>query len=150
MTEYRIQKYVCRLVKDGAERVVSRKYLPNCEAAAALFESVFRDVPHEEVWLATCNAANVVQGLIRVSQGGLHGAALRPVDVLRPVIASGHGAFLMAHNHPSGDPTPSEADREMTRLLIEASNLIGLTCLDHIIWAGPGKYRSLRDSMAFD
>lgn len=149
MSEYRIQKFVCRLVKDGAERVVSRKYLQNDDAAAALFEPVFRDVPHEEIWIATCNAANVVQGLVRVSQGGLHGAALRPVDVLRPVIASGHGAFLMAHNHPSGDPSPSAADVEMTRLLIEASAVLGLTFLDHIVWAGPGKWRSLRDSLVF-
>lgn len=149
MTEYRVQKYVCRLVKDGAERVVTRKYLLNEEAAAALFEPVFRDLPHEEVWIATCNAANVVQGLIKVSQGGAHGAALKPVDVLRPVVVSGHCGFVMAHNHPSGDPAPSQADLEMTRLIIEASELLGLTFMDHIVWAGSGNYRSLRDSLVF-
>jgi DNA repair protein RadC len=150
MTEYKVQRYVCRLVKDGCERVVSRKYLPNDDAAAALFEPMFRDIAHEEIWLATCNAANEVKGLICVGQGGLHGAALRPVDVFRPVIASGHGAFILAHNHPSGDPKPSQADLEMTRLLIEGSALLGLTVLDHIIWAGPRLWRSLRDELVFE
>lgn len=149
MTEYRIQKYKVRLVKDGAERRVTRTVLPNDDAAAALFEPLFIGLPHEEIWIAVCNAANVVQGLVRVSQGGLHGAALRPVDVLRPVIASGHGAFVMAHNHPSGDPEPSQADLDMTRLLIQASELLGLTMMDHIVWAAPGKWRSLRDSLLF-
>ena len=148
--DYTVQRYVCRLVKDGRAQRVTRDYVPGTESAVALFEPLFLGLAHEEIWIATCNAANRIQGLVRVSQGGLHGAAIRPVDVLRPVIASGHGAFLMAHNHPSGDPAPSHADLEMTRLLVKASEIVGVTLLDHIVWAGVNRWRSLRDSMPFD
>jgi len=55
----------------------------------------------------------------------------------------------VAHNHPSGDPDPSQADREVTRRLIRAGNLVGIPLLDHVV-IGAGRFASLRSCMDFD
>lgn len=142
---YKVQKFKVRLVKDGSAQVVARDRVPCTEAAAELFASVLRGLPHEEVWIAVCSAQHDVRGLIRAGQGGSHACALRPSDVLRPVLLSGQASFILAHNHPSGDPTPSHDDVEMTRALCRASEIVGVTFLDHIIWTQGGQWRSLRD-----
>ncbi len=93
---------------------------------------------HEEVWLLTLDGQN---GLIhdrRVAQGGLHGCALLPRDVLRPALRDGASAFILVHNHPSGDPTPSPDDVDMTRQLVEAARLLGTPLLDHVVVARGG------------
>ncbi len=147
---YKIQKYRVRLVKDGAVRVLPFDTMHGSTAAAAVFRSVMAGLPHEEVWVALLNAKNDIMGLVRVSQGGMHGAALKPSDVLRPVIVSGASGFVMAHNHPSGDPTPSVADIEMTRLLLKASAIVGVTCADHLIVTEKGDWQSLSEHPGLD
>lgn len=142
---YKIQKYRCALVKDGRVQTAERFEVKCSESALALFRPVFAGLPHEEVWMAMLNAKNDVLGLVRVGQGGLHGCALTPADVFRPAIAACASAVVIAHNHPSGDPTPSEADREMTRLMSKAAKLLGIYLLDHLILTRKGPWRALRD-----
>lgn len=146
MKGYKVQKYRCRLVKDGAATVVARKTIHNDNAAVEVFRAVLKGLPHEEVWLALTNARNDVTGLVRVSQGGLHGAGLRPSDVLRVVLVSGASGFVMAHNHPSGDSTPSQEDIVMTQAMVKACAVVGVTCLDHLVIVESGQWRSIRDS----
>jgi DNA repair protein RadC len=69
---------------------------------------------------------------------------LRPADVLRPALEDAASGIVLVHNHPSGDPTPSRADVEMTRALLEACELLGLYFLDHVIVARSGA-QSLRE-----
>jgi DNA repair protein RadC len=85
------------------------------------------------VWLVLLNAKNDVTGVIKVSEGGLHGAALRPSDVFRPVLVAGADGFAMLHNHPSGDPTPSAADVNMTKLIVNGAQAVGLFFVDHVV-----------------
>lgn len=148
--KYKVQRYKVQLVKDGRAALLATKRIPCADDAEKLFYPVFAGLPHEEVWMALCDAKNEVLGLVRVGQGGMHGCALKPSDVLRPAIAAGASGYILAHNHPSNDPTPSQADIEMTRLLIKASGIVGVTCLDHLILTWTGGYRSLRDSLVFD
>jgi DNA repair protein RadC len=79
---------------------------------------------------------NTRRRLIRVetiSQGTLDTLLVHPREVFKSAIAAGAAAIILAHNHPSGDPTPSEADIKVTRDLIRAGQLLKIEVLDHII-----------------
>lgn len=69
----------------------------------------------------------------RLSQGTLDTLLVHPREVFRPAIASGAAAIVVVHNHPSGDPTPSEQDIKVTRDLIRAGQLLKIEVLDHVI-----------------
>lgn len=74
--------------------------------------------------------------MAKVAVGGLHSCSVSVADILRVVLVGKASAFVLAHNHPSGDPTPSEDDVVLTRAIEEAGKLIGLPLLDHVIIAG--------------
>jgi DNA repair protein RadC len=86
----------------------------------------------------------------RISQGTLDTILVHPREVFKPAIAASAAAVVLAHNHPSGDPTPSEADIKVTRDLIRAGQLLKIDVLDHIILGRasqerPRDYISLRE-----
>jgi DNA repair protein RadC len=80
----------------------------------------------------------------RVSEGSLTASLVHPREVFAPAIRESAAAIVVAHNHPSGDPTPSREDVEVTRRLLEVSLLIGIELLDHVVIGDPG-YVSLRE-----
>jgi DNA repair protein RadC len=86
----------------------------------------------------------------RVSLGTVNECPVRPMEVFRPVIASGAYGFALMHNHPGGDPSPSRADELVTRRLNEAADLLQIRFLDHVIVgeAAPGRspYFSFREA----
>ncbi len=96
---------------------------------------------------------NTRRKLIRVekiSQGTLDTILVHPREVFKPAIAASAAAVVLAHNHPSGDPTPSEADIKVTRDLIRAGQLLKIDVLDHVILGRasqerPRDYISLRE-----
>jgi len=90
---------------------------------------------HEEVWLLCLDGQNGLKAARRVAQGGLHGCALTPRDVLRPAVRAAASAIVLLHNHPSGSPDPSPEDIEMTRQLSLASQLLGISLVDHVVVA---------------
>jgi DNA repair protein RadC len=77
------------------------------------------------------------------------GVEVHPANVLRPVLVAGGVAFIVFHNHPSGDPEPSPEDMLLTKRLMESSKIMGLPMLDHIIVAS-GRYVSLADRGLID
>jgi DNA repair protein RadC len=93
---------------------------------------------HEEVWVLCLDGRNGVKSIRRVAQGGLHGCALTARDVLRPPLLDGASSLVLVHNHPSGDPTPSEQDIHMTRSVAVAAEVVGLALLDHVVVARSG------------
>lgn len=95
-------------------------------------------LPHEEVWLLCLNAKNHVLSRHRIGVGGLHGCALTPKDVLRPALCDAANGIVLVHNHPSGDPTPSHSDIQMTQVLANAARLLGLQLLDHVVVSTQG------------
>ena len=90
---------------------------------------------HEEVWLLCLDGQNGLKAARRVAQGGLHGCALTPRDVLCPAVRAAASAIILLHNHPSGSPEPSPEDVEMTRQLGLASQLLGIALVDHVVVA---------------
>jgi DNA repair protein RadC len=75
--------------------------------------------------------------MIDVTKGGLNESLAYPRDIFRPVIAHSAYSFILAHNHPSGDPSPSEADLRLTRRLHEAARILQIQMLDHVIIGQP-------------
>lgn len=78
---------------------------------------------------------------VRVSQGSLTSAFVCPRDVFEPVVREAAAAVVFVHNHPSGDPTPSQEDISITRRLRQVGELMGVRVLDHIV-IGRGRYVS--------
>jgi DNA repair protein RadC len=77
-----------------------------------------------------------------VSLGSINESIAHPRDVFRPAIISSAYAVIVVHNHPSGDPSPSQSDHSLTRRLNEAAELLQIRLLDHIIIGAPAEGRA--------
>lgn len=89
------------------------------------------------------NSRNVIIYKETISIGSLNANIVHPREVFRPAISRSAAAVVLAHNHPSGDVTPSQEDLRLTARLVEAGKLLGIEVLDHIIVAD-GRYLSFR------
>lgn len=100
-----------------------------------------RDLLQEEFHVLILNTQHAVVREFVVTRGILDASVVHPREVFRTAIAESAAAVILLHNHPSGDPTPSREDREVTRQLIEAGRIIGIPVLDHVI-IGDARYVS--------
>lgn len=80
-----------------------------------------------------------------VSIGGLHSAMVHPREVFKPAILTSSSSVILVHNHPSGDPSPSREDIEITRRLIESGAILGIEVLDHIVIGTNGNNTSFKN-----
>ena len=71
--------------------------------------------------------------IVRITRGTLDASLVHPREVFRAAIADCASAMFLAHNHPSGDPTPSQVDRDVTRRLNQVAEIVGIRILDHLI-----------------
>lgn len=85
-----------------------------------------------------------------VSVGELNQSIAAIPNILKSGLMSNAGAFILLHNHPSGDPTPSQADLTTTRKVIEAGKLMGIPCMDHIVVGRDDRYCSMREDNLAD
>jgi DNA repair protein RadC len=90
----------------------------------------------ERVLVLVCDGANRVRRTVAVTEGAIDHSLFPVRDILNSVLRHDGRAFAVAHNHPSGDPTPSESDRRATTELSAAARIVGLRFLDHVIVAG--------------
>ena len=79
-----------------------------------------------------------------IYQGNGYGAMVRTAEVFRPAVVEAAQSLIFVHNHPSGDPTPSRADIDLTQALVEAGKLLSIELVDHIVIGSDG-WRSLRE-----
>lgn len=114
------------------------------ETLADIFMEDMRYAHKEYFKVLMLNVKYEVIGLETVSVGELSGAPVHPRETFEPAIRKGAAAVCFAHNHPSGDPTPSDDDLNITRRLTECGDILGIRVLDHII-IGDGVYSSLRE-----
>ncbi len=105
-------------------------------------------LPLEEVRVLFLDSKNRLISDEVVSRGTVSEAPIYPREILKRSLALDASALILAHNHPSGDPSPSEGDIEATRRLLTASEELGLTVHDHIIIGREG-WVSLRDWVTF-
>ncbi len=108
------------------------------------FELRLRDLRQEEFHVLMLNTQNAVISDVMITRGILDASVVHPREVFAPALAESAAAVILVHNHPSGDPTPSPADREVTRQLVEAGRVLGIPVRDHIV-VGNGRYCSFLD-----
>ncbi|HEU5069865.1 MAG TPA: DNA repair protein RadC [Verrucomicrobiae bacterium] len=120
------------------------------ERIADVLREEVRHLPAEQFLVVLLNTRRRLLKVERISQGTLDTILVHARDVFRAAIAANASAIVLAHNHPSGDPTPSEADIKVTRDLIRAGQLLKIELLDHVILGRatqerPKDYCSLRE-----
>ncbi len=112
------------------------------------FHPRLRDVPHERFVVVLLDGRHRWIREVVVSQGTLTASLVHPREVFRPALREPSAAVILVHNHPSGDPTPSREDVEITARLVRAGELLGVHVLDHVIVAERG-FVSLREAGEF-
>src|SRR4030042_341645 len=112
---------------------VAQRYLP-----------LMRDLRKEVFKVLLLNRANRFIRDVTISEGTLEASIVHPRDVFREAILEPASGIILIHNHPSGNPSPSEEDLRITKQLVEAGRLLGIKVYDHIILGGE-RYRSLAD-----
>ena len=123
--------------------------LRNSADCARIIRNYLAGVDREHFIVLMVNRKNEVIGINTVSVGNLTGSIVSPREVFKPAILANAAAIICAHNHPSGDPKPSPEDREITKRLHDAGNLLGIQVLDHIIIGdGTTAYYSFADQGA--
>lgn len=126
-------KLVYTLVSLGEEVLIS-----NAEKAAEYLRSAFEENPVQEAFYAVyLNRKNRPLGRHLITLGTANSSLVHPREVFRGAILSGASAVIVAHNHPSGDPSPSSADIQVTRSLREAARILDIDLLDHVIVGDP-------------
>ncbi len=108
--------------------------------AYELLKGDLMDIPHEEFWLLLLNRANRVIKKHKISLGGVHGTVADPKIIFKTALEELASGIIVAHNHPSGNLTPSQQDIDLTRKLKEAGKLLEIQLLDHLIVAGKQYY----------
>lgn len=105
-------------------------------------EMRFLEKEHFKVILL--NIKNHVISVEDISIGSLNSSIVHPREVFKPAIKRSSASIILAHNHPSGDPTPSREDIDITRRLCEAGKILGIEVIDHVI-IGNGSFVSLKE-----
>ncbi len=105
----------------------------------------------EELHVVLLDTRNRVLGIEAVYKGSLNSSVVRVAELFRPAIEAPAAAIIMAHNHPSGDVSPSPEDVAVTRQVVQAGKLLDISLLDHLIVAQGWQYTSLKErGLGFD
>ena len=113
------------------------------DVAAWVMEDL-RYLQQEQFRVLLLNTKNVIIAWEEVSRGSLNSSIVHPREVFARAIKRSAAAMILVHNHPSGDPTPSQEDINITRRLVEVGRLVGIEVLDHLI-IGDGVFSSLKE-----
>ncbi len=109
-----------------------------------LLEGLLSDLQHEEFWVLLLNRSNQVIDQKRISSGGISGTVTDVRLILNAAVERLASGIILAHNHPSGNLSPSEADLKITKKIKEAAQMLDLSLLDHLIVSDQG-YLSMAD-----
>ena len=109
-----------------------------------LFHERLKDEKQEHFYILMLSTKNHIIGEHLVSKGVLDAAILQPREVCRPAIKNAASRIIILHNHPSGDPTPSNEDLEVTKKLMDAGKMVNIQLLDHVI-IGDNKWWNWKD-----
>jgi DNA repair protein RadC len=99
---------------------------------------------HEELWVVNLDIRHRVMNLVKLYQGSVNSSQIRVAEVFRLAIADNSPAILLAHNHPSNDPTPSPDDVSVTHSIVQAGKLLDIEVLDHLVIC-PDEFVSLKE-----
>lgn len=134
------------------EKLGDQPVIKTPDDVAALLMPRSRSLEREVFWTLHLDTRNRVKntGKFEISEGTLNASLVDPKDVFRAAVSARSASIIVAHNHPSGDPSPSSEDIRVTRKLLEAGRMMEIPVLDHIIIGTAtqehGGYISLRES----
>ncbi|MFC3040020.1 DNA repair protein RadC [Virgibacillus xinjiangensis] len=122
------ERYVIRSPEDGADYVMEEMRSLNQEHFVVLFLNTKNQIIHRQT----------------IFIGSLNASIVHPREVFREAVKRSAASLIVAHNHPSGDPSPSQEDIHVTRRLAESGKMIGIELLDHLV-IGDRKFVSLKE-----
>lgn len=122
-----------RLARSEAEA----RAIETADDVARLLGEEMRLLDHESVRVICLNTKHMVLAVEEVTRGTLNESLFHPREALRPAIARQAHAVILVHNHPSGNPSPSDSDLHVTRRMKEAGALLQIELLDHVILGAP-------------
>lgn len=136
-------KAVCELTKRMSRPIenVNIKIKTSMDVANLLMNEL-KFERREKVKVLILNTKNILLKIIDVSYGGTNSAIIAPKDILAEPIKMGAPKIILVHNHPSGDPRPSEQDFNLTKTVYKAGEMLGIQLLDHIV-IGNEQYESI-------
>lgn len=136
-------KAICELNKRMTRPIQKAEIrIRTAENVAQLLMNEMQYEKREKVKVLVLNTKNILLRIIDVSYGGTNSAVIEPKDILTEPTKMGAPKIILVHNHPSGDPTPSKEDIELTKRIYKAAALLGIELLDHIV-IGKQKYISI-------
>jgi DNA repair protein RadC len=143
----RLFKVVCELaVRLSLSDPGEHQQIVSPNDAAALLQPFMAHLDHEELRVLVLDTKNRVVANIQLYQGTVNSSVLRASEIFRQAVVRNCPGIIVAHNHPSSDPTPSPEDIEVTKQLLEAGRLLDIELLDHIIIGNP-RFTSLKERM---
>jgi DNA repair protein RadC len=130
-----LTNYELRIKREaiGEKHATYEKRIHNEDDVAALARTVAGDLAQEVVLVFLLDVKNRLVGFTEAARGAIDSCPVDLRQVFRVAIISGACGIILAHNHPSGDPTPSDEDRRLTRRVAEAAELLGIRLLDHVV-----------------
>lgn len=137
-------RYAVRKDHDGQPVVVGRTLDRPSDAASALM-TLLQDEPAEVFAILCLTTKHRMIAYHEVSRGTIDSALVHPREVFTAALLAHSASIVAVHNHPSGDPTPSPDDLDVTRRLAAAGEVLGIPLLDHII-IGDGRYYSFKEA----
>lgn len=126
-----IQQWSVKLVKEKTIAYKQTKISSDIDVKALL--GFMSDLPEEHFYAVYLNAKNEPIGINLVSKGTISSALVHPREVFKGALLANASRILVAHNHPSGNTTPSPEDIDVTKQLIAAGKVLGVPVLDHVI-----------------
>src|SRR3990172_10475472 len=129
---YKIRHIKLLAVSDGHVTSATKR-INEPKDIAHIIKPLLWDADREHCLVIMLNGKTRITAINTVSIGTLTSSLVHPREVFKPAILTNAASIILAHNHPSGDPTPSEDDLTITKRLKEAGELLGISVLDHII-----------------
>ena len=128
----RIDIVTIQMVKESALRYQYRKISSPEEVTPLVFQLV-GNLDREHFGVICLDTKNQPTHIMTVSVGTLNSSMVHPREVFKVAILSNSASVILFHNHPSGNPEPSQTDLELTRRIIEAGLILGINVMDHVI-----------------
>ena len=130
---------LCESVRRCQRPEATKRGCAHAADVYALMKHELLGLNREKVWVLPVDArSRLLRDPVCISQGSLMTSVIHPREVFGACIEAGAAAFVLVHNHPSGDPTPSVEDHQVTVRINDASKLMGIRMLDHIVVAEEG------------
>ena len=133
----------CELYRRVKRKEMKNYKVSSPEDIAYLFEDSFFMENQEIVRLISLNTKNIVISIKEIFKGGLNSSIVHPREIFKEAFSMSAAAIILCHNHPSGDPTPSIEDVNITKRIKACGELMGIELLDHVI-LGKNKFISLK------